>query len=144
MTNLVVRAYPGDGNILLAFDLDPASTEQLAGFAIECQPANGPAYVIPNRLSFQNPVTADTVPAQRVITPSTQAPIQRFSWLDVLRSSQPGDYQYTVTAMYFNPDTAHLKPGAKATVTVTKRDFTTPHLDIGFTRGYLSVQAYDG
>ncbi len=139
---LTVRAYPGDGNILLAFDLDPASTLQLAGFAIECQPAGGPAYIIPNRLSFQSPVTASTTPAQRVYTPSTQAPIQRFSWLDVLRSAEPGDYTYTVTVIYFDPDADHLKAGANAMVTVSKSDFITPKLKIGFTRGYLSSQAY--
>src|SRR5882724_10260197 len=98
------KAYTGDGTILLAWDLDQSQTKNLAGFAIECQPENGPAYVISNRLNFQTQVTSTIMPAQRVYTPSMQAPIQRFNWLDVLRSSQPGNFQYTVTTMYFDPD----------------------------------------
>ncbi len=101
-SGLTLYAYPGDANILLAWDLDEHQTVNLAGFAIECKPPKGPAYVVTNRLSFKTNFTSDTTAAQRVWTPSTEAPVQRFSWLDYLKSDDPGDYTYKVTAMYFD------------------------------------------
>src|SRR4051794_40157335 len=109
---LTLRAYPGDSNILLAWDLDPAETKNLAGFAIERTPPDGPVYTVTNRLSFKTNFTSDTTPAQRVWNPSTEAPIQRFSWVDYLKEAEYGEYKYTVTAMYF--ETPPLPAGRQA------------------------------
>jgi phosphatidylserine/phosphatidylglycerophosphate/cardiolipin synthase-like enzyme len=139
---LTVRAYAGDGNVLLAWDIDPKLTANLAGFAIECKPGDGLSYIVPNRLSFKTSFTAETTAAQRQWTPSTEAPIQRFSWLDYLKSDSPEPYAYTVTAMHMAPDAAHLRAGEKASVTVSKDQWPFKNLLMGFTRGYLSSQAY--
>ena len=79
---LSVKAYKGDGTVLLAFDLDERLTERLAGFAVKCAPPSGNPYFLTNRLNFKNKVTTETTPAKRVFTPTNIAPFQTFRWTD--------------------------------------------------------------
>ena len=136
-----IKAYPGDGTVLLTFDLDPTLTQNLAGFAIHCTPPQGQPYTLSNRLNFATPVTAATTPQQRLFTPSDQAPFQKFRWVDAPTPVLPGAYQYSVTAMYFQAGTG-LKAGAIATVSVEILPQQLTHFELGFTRGDLSSQAY--
>ncbi|CAF1516960.1 unnamed protein product, partial [Didymodactylos carnosus] len=140
---LTLKAYVGDGSILLVYNLDSTLTRNLAGFAIQCTPSSGQPYIIQNRINFRTNYTSHTTAVQRVWTPSTIAPIQKFSWLDILKSIDPVSYSYQVTALYFvDENTSDVKPGAKAVVTVQKNSLSFENLKIGFTRGYLSSQAY--
>src|SRR6266567_2477852 len=77
---LTLKAFRGDGGVLLAFDLDQHLTANLAGFAVQCTPPNGPAAYLLNRLSFDTPITAATTPQARQWTPSNLAPFQKFRW----------------------------------------------------------------
>jgi hypothetical protein len=138
---LSVKAYKGDGAVLLAFDLDEHLTERLAGFAVKCVPPSGKPYFLNNRLNFKNKVTTDTTPAKRVFTPTNIAPFQTFRWTDFPPLDKPGKYHYEVSAMYFkNKDS--LKTGPTASVSAEVGPFHDGHSEIGFTRGYLSSQAY--
>ena len=50
-----LKAYRGDAKTLLAFNLDKASTKNLAGFTIQCQPQGQDAYYLHNQLQFKTP-----------------------------------------------------------------------------------------
>jgi hypothetical protein len=87
---LTLKAYRGDGGVLVAFDLDQHLTSNLAGFALQCTPPNGPAAYLLNRLSFDIPITAATTPQERQWTPSNLAPFQKFRWMHFPADLAPG------------------------------------------------------
>lgn len=136
------KAYSSDGAVLLTFDLEETLTLNLAGFAIQYFPPEGDPVYIPNRLNFTSGMTRTTTPEQRAWTPSDQAPIQKFRWVDFPPDALTGQYRYEITAMYFDTN-GGLKTGPAATVYanlspgMAKKDF-----EFGFTRGYASSQAY--
>ena len=80
---LTLRAYAGDGDVLLAYSLDRSQLEKnrLAGFAIQCTPPAGHPYFLLNRLSFGQAVSNTTTPQQRTWTSSNDAPFQKFHWV---------------------------------------------------------------
>jgi hypothetical protein len=125
---------------MLAFDLDQQLTSGLAGFAIKCTPPSGNPYYIPNRLSFSTPITTKTTPEQRKWTPSSQAPIQKFRWIDFPNDAGSGTFTYEVTPMYFDGNA--LRAGPVESVQAKFGALQTGNPDIGFTRGYISSQGY--
>ena len=136
-----ITAHRGDGMVLLAFNLDDKLTADLAGFAVKRTPPSGPAEFLLNRLSFVDKITAATTPGQRMWTASDQAPFQKFRWIDFPADTMPGTYRYAVTAMYFAD--SDLKPGPSAEVEVPGiQQDAFAAFKLGFTRGYLSSQAY--
>ncbi len=142
---LTLKAFRGDGGVLLGFDLDQHLTTNLAGFAVQCTPPDGQAAYLLNRLSFDTPITATTTPQQRTWTPSNLAPFQKFRWMHFPTDVVPGTYSYTVTSMYFGPaGSTQLTPGVSATISLeffpSQPQFQ--HFEMGFTRGDLSSQAY--
>jgi phosphatidylserine/phosphatidylglycerophosphate/cardiolipin synthase-like enzyme len=138
---LSVKAYRGDGAVMLAFNLDDKLTPDLAGFAIKCTPPDGPSFYVPNRLNFTTALTGQTTPDQRAWTPSNLAPLQKFRWVDFPPDIMPGIYQFEVSAMYFNQGDG-LKTGPTIAVSVELMPAATGLFDFGFTRGYASSQAY--
>ncbi len=139
---ITATAYRGDGMVLLAFDLDQTLTKDLAGFAVQRKPPGGqPTYLL-NRLNFSTPITSKTTPEQRTFTPTNEAPFQKFRWIDFPPDVVPGPYIYSVSAMYFQAGRG-LRVGP--TVDVSIPDLAGPafpNYALGFTRGYLSSQAY--
>jgi hypothetical protein len=135
-------AYPGDGAILLAFDLDESRQTDLAGFAVEYTDPDGQTFPVLNRLNFAQAITSATTLQQRRYTPTSAAPLQKFHWVHFPPDVKPGTFTYKATAMLFRPgsETA-LAAGASAEVEVTLMSGPTPLL-LGFTRGYVSSQAY--
>lgn len=140
---LSVKAYGGDGAVMLAFNLDEHLTQDLAGFAIQCTPPDGPSFYVPNRLNFSTAVTAATTPEQHIWTPSNEAPLQKFRWVEFPPDLMPGFYQFEVSAMYFSQG-GGLKTGPTVAVSVELMPAATGSFDFGFTRGYASSQAYAG
>src|SRR5215471_15736924 len=140
---LTFAAYPGDGAVLLAFDLDPGMQQDLAGFAVEYTDPDGHTFPVLNRLSFAQQVTSATTPAQRVWTPTIQAPLQKFHWVHFPPDVKPGTFTYTATAMLFQPgsETA-LTAGPSAEIGVELMPSQPGPFQLGFTRGYISSQAY--
>ncbi len=135
--------HRGDGAALLAFDVDKELAPDLAGFAIECKPPRGEPYMLLNRLSFAQEITAATKPSEREWTPSDEAPIQKFHWVHYPKDVPPGKFTYRATAMLFRDgEETALKKGPSAQRTLELRDEGYGELEIGFTRGYLSSQAY--
>lgn len=138
---LTLKAYRGDRAVMLAFDLDPHLTDNFAGFAVTRTDPGGKVEPLLNRLNFDKPLTQHSTVEDRVWTGSDQAPFQKYRWVDFPQQPIPGDYSYEATAMYFQDD-GTLKPGAKTSVVlnIIPADFT--RFEMGFTRGYLSSQAY--
>ncbi|HLJ89322.1 MAG TPA: phospholipase D-like domain-containing protein [Candidatus Angelobacter sp.] len=141
--SLKVNSYVSDGSVLLAFDMEQP-TDDFAGFAIQCHPKGSDPYYLPNRLSFTHPIDKDTEPENRPWVTSDKAPFQKFYWMhfppqiDTIK-----EYEYEITAMHFQSSFG-LKKGEQARVEVNFGEFATKFHNFtpGFTRGYLSSQAY--
>jgi phosphatidylserine/phosphatidylglycerophosphate/cardiolipin synthase-like enzyme len=136
-------AHRGDGAALLVFDVDEDLAPDLAGFAVECEPPGAAAYPILNRLSFERPVTAETTPSERRWTPTSEAPLQRFHWIHYPKDVPAGTFTYKATAMLFaSGSETDLEAGPSAECSFELRDTGYGNFRLGFTRGYLSSQAY--
>src|SRR6266567_3468755 len=136
-------AYAGDGAVLLAFDLDESRQADLAGFAVEYTDPDGKTFPVLNRLSFAQAITKATTPEQRQFTPTSEAPLQKFHWVHFPPDVKPGTFTYKATAMLFQPgsETA-LTAGPSAEVEVALMPAAPAPFLLGFTRGYVSSQAY--
>ena len=140
---LTLKAYRGDGCALLAFDVDPRYVDDLAGFAVEYDSPDGKTFPLFNRLRFDGHVTAETQPHQRRWTPTWRAPLQRFHWVHFPFDVPAGEFRYRATAMLFKPGAEKaIEAGPTAEVALELLDEGHARFDIGFTRGYLSSQAY--
>ncbi|HEX8492239.1 MAG TPA: hypothetical protein VF658_05310 [Pyrinomonadaceae bacterium] len=138
---LTVKAYRGDGSAMLAFDLDEKHCDNLAGFSIKRPAPDGKSCYLTNHLSFTNAVTSDTHIEELGGEPSNEAPFQKFHRIDVVEDVQDGQYKYDVTAMYYDKATK-LKAGPSVNVSVEILPTRFGNFEYGFTRGYLSSQAY--
>lgn len=139
---LTVQAFVGDGCTLLAFDLKEAATENLAGFAIKRTGPDGKSQYIPNLLSFKKPLKSGSDDTQQASNTTDRSPIQKFRWIDFPSGVNSGVFVYQVEARYFDPDENHLKVGDVVEVSVTLGSREGTNLHVGFTRGYMSSQAY--
>jgi len=138
---LTAKAYRGDGAVMLAFDLDEHLTQDLAGFAVKVTPPKGKPYFLPNRLNFTQGIHSTTKPGQRVWTTSDQAPFQKFRWVHFPPDDAEASYTYTVQAMYFQKSDS-LKQGPSVDIGLDVGYFHSGNMEMGFTRGYMSSQAY--
>ncbi|HEV7843729.1 MAG TPA: phospholipase D-like domain-containing protein [Pyrinomonadaceae bacterium] len=138
---LTVKGYRGDGSAMLAFDIDEKLCQDLAGFSIKRTAPDGKSCYLPNFLSFTSGVHADTKTEDLGGHPSNEAPFQKFRWVDVVEDVQDGKYNYEVTAMYF-ADGGKLKAGPAVKVSIEIMPTRFGNFEYGFTRGYLSSQAY--
>lgn len=139
---LTVKAYRGSGAAMLAFDLDERHVKDLAGFAIRRARPKQEAEYLPNRISFEEGAHAETPGEKMTAThPSNEAPFQKFRWIDIPPEIVPGEFKYEVTAMHFGPK-GKLVEGQTADVSIEIEPRKTGRFDFGFTRGYLSSQAY--
>jgi phosphatidylserine/phosphatidylglycerophosphate/cardiolipin synthase-like enzyme len=144
-----VRAHVGDAKTLLAFNIDKAGANNLAGFTIFCKPQKGDGYFLLNTLQFAQPGQHAQVPAEPA-NASVNAPFQKFRWLHVLGQAHQGltpfygPYDYTATPRYFDDHGVLLPMDDKrsATVKVDVRPFTKGKVALGFTRGFTQSQAF--
>lgn len=148
--SLSVKAYQGDAKTLLAFDMDKANLDNLAGFTIACKPGSHPEYYLYNKLQFAIP--ADH--AQNKKEPaysSINAPIQKFRWLHVPGAFHQGNkvfygtYKYTVTPRYFdaNGKLEIIDTKKSLEIRIPVKPFVKGNLSLGFTRGFVQSQAFE-
>lgn len=144
-----VYAYKGDAMTLLAFDLKKSLTKNFAGFTIHVI-ADGRHFYLYNRLSFKDKIQLHKEPADEFERLSSEfSPIQKFRWVHVpstihyVENPYFGDYTYEVTPRYVEDDVL-LEPDSNLTVRVTidVSPFRDGDLQLGFTRGFVSSQAY--
>jgi hypothetical protein len=136
-------AYAGDGAVLLAFDLDETRQEDLAGFAVEYTDPDGRTFPVVNRLNFGQALTNKTKLVERRYTPTDEAPLQKFHWVHFPPDVKPGTFTYKATAMLFKPGSeTDLTAGPSAEAGVALMPAGPSPFQLGFTRGYVSSQAY--
>ncbi|NMC07526.1 MAG: phospholipase, partial [Candidatus Lokiarchaeota archaeon] len=144
---LTAISYIGDGAVLLAFDVDRKKIDinRLAGFSILCQtPKAGPyptnRYFLRNKMGFA--AAASTGDKENQDLGSDKAPFQSFHWIHV-PGAGPGKYRYTIFARYFAQGVgADLEWGPQVTLKVDLRYRRFDKIEVGFTRGYVSAQAF--
>ena len=136
-----LKLHRGDGMLLLAMNWKSGTPpEDFVGFAIEYQEPNGDRfYPLKNRLSF-SPATGDATPNQL----STRlSPIQKFRWVHFPRNAElPGPFTYRVTPVFMD-STDTLSYGEAQEAALELRRETYPgELNVAFTRGFVSSQAF--
>ena len=132
---LAVKAYTGDCCVMLAFNLEETERARLAGFAVRRRPVGGAWTELQNRLSFSTDYTSATTAAQRKWFPTSEAPYQKFWWVDFPPENDSSNYEYEVTVMRFvEPHSAKLKPDQKLTVTASCKPFKQGNFQLAFTR----------
>lgn len=139
---LHVTARRGDGCVLLAFNFEQAPPADFMGFAIACTPPGGGEAWLRNRLAFDTQVHGETTPQERhdLARPSLEAPFQKFRWVDFSSASEPGLYTYRVRALRGAP--GDLRTLAEVAVALELGPYARAGLEVGFTRSFLSSQAY--
>jgi phosphatidylserine/phosphatidylglycerophosphate/cardiolipin synthase-like enzyme len=135
-----MKLWRGERMCLLGFDVDDPEGD-FVGFAIECKGPGETGFTpLDNRLAFAYPSNAG-VTGDRLF-PSLEAPFQKFRWLHFPRDVKKGIYTYRATKMHMKTD-GKLKPGTSITLAISL-DPVTYHrfVDLGFTRGFASSQAF--
>jgi hypothetical protein len=138
--------YPGSNKVLLAMSLDQAKLQdtrgKFAGFAI-WRTSNGKTLILNNRLSFTAGVSNETTAKTHVWTPTDQAPLQKFRWVDVPPDGFNGPLTYRVQLRYFDSDGgSSTHAGAELSLTVNPALPAHANFQPAFTRGFVASQAY--
>jgi hypothetical protein len=136
-----LKLHRGDGMLLLAMNWKGGQPpSDFVGFAIEYQePGGNQFYPLNNRLLF-NPPTGAEPPAQY----STRlAPVQKFRWVHFPRNAGlGGPFTYRVTPVFMD-STGTLSYGeAQEAALELRRDTYPGELNVAFTRGFISSQAF--
>jgi hypothetical protein len=136
-----LKVHRGDGMALLAMDWRNGQPPQdFVGFSIEYRPPGSATFFpLTNRLSFPTP------PANAIGSPlsSLFAPIQKFRWVHFPFDPElPGEYLYRVRPAFMDP-ARNISWGDSQEVGLELRRETYPGLlNIAFTRGFVSSQAF--
>jgi len=147
---LSLRVYKGDAMTLLAFDLDEEKLENFIGFTIHVNAKNLDHYLL-NRLSLPPDILAKNhIKNDSEKLSSLYSPFQKFNWVHVpstdhnINTPYFGDYTYTVSARYLTPDgiLQPISPQLTVELTIDVSPFQTDGTRIGFTRGFMSSEAY--
>jgi hypothetical protein len=136
-----LKLHRGDGMLLLAMNWKGGTPpEDFVGFAIEYQEPGGDRfYPLKNRLSF-SPATGDVIPNQL----STRlSPIQKFRWVHFPRNAElPGPFTYRVTPVFMDSTDTLSYGEAQEAALELRRDTYPGELNVAFTRGFVSSQAF--
>ena len=140
--SLTVKLWRGERMCLIGMDVaDPE--DDFVGFSIEVKrPGASDFMPLRNRLAFSYPDKQPSGSGAKQF-PSLQAPFQAFRWVHFPQQPQPGIYTYRVTKQHMKTDEV-CTPGDSATATISLDDqLYSGFLNLGFTRGYLSSQAFN-
>jgi len=143
-SGFTAKAYSGDRCVMLAFNLEDHLTGRLAGFAISrrAQGAAEPVW-LGNRLGFEGDYTAPSSSQKGKFFASDTNPFQKFWWVDFPPEDSFGLYDYEVTVMRFTNDhSRELAPDQKVRLSIEVGPFKSGSVEVAFTRGFLSSQAY--
>ncbi len=136
-----LKLHRGDGMTLIAMNWKEGKPPlDFVGFAIEYKEPNGDKfYVLNNRLCFRD--------AGSKVNPNIKttrlSPIQKFRWVHFPRNAElPGEFVYRVTPVFMN-DADELSYGDAQEAAIELRRETYPGLlNVAFTRGFVSSQAF--
>jgi phosphatidylserine/phosphatidylglycerophosphate/cardiolipin synthase-like enzyme len=140
---LSAKLWRGERMCLVGMDVE-APEDDFVGFAIESQsPGNSQFVPLRNRLNFSyNKPLKDAVNGYRNYL-STEAPFQKFRWVDFPFDPKDGKYVYRITKKHM-PKDGVLTSGTSVTLDISLDPTTYDEfLDVGFARNYASSQAYN-
>lgn len=136
-----LKVYRGDGMVLLAMNWKKGRPPRdFVGFSIEYKEPDGDRYyALKNRLSFLN---QDGTVCE-VAKSSLLSPFQMFRWVHFPRNADKnGAFVYVVKPVFMNYYD-ELSYGEEQRVEVVLHRETYPDcLDVAFTRGFISSQAF--
>jgi phosphatidylserine/phosphatidylglycerophosphate/cardiolipin synthase-like enzyme len=136
-----LKVHRGDGMALLAMNWRKGKPPRsFVGFAIEFrEPGDDKFWAVRNRIGFPGQRKKFSDPTIE----STKAPIQKFRWVHFPKNAEkPGAFTYRVTAMFMDAEGA-LSRGEEQTASIAlMRETIRGKLNVGFTRGYVSSQAF--
>ena len=136
-----LKIHRGDGMALVAMNWkDGKPPKDFVGFAIEYKEPKGiKFFALKNRLSF--PGDEGAVNPNKLST--RLSPIQKFRWIHFPRNAElAGEFHYKVTPVFMNDDD-ELSYGEPQTAAIELRRETYPdQLNVTFTRGFVSSQAF--
>jgi hypothetical protein len=137
-SGFTLKLFRGERMSLLGFDVDDPE-DDLVGFAIECsEPGENGFHPLKNRLTFDS---AANVTGARKFS-SLESPFQKFRWVHFPHDPKNGTYTYRVTKMHM-PSDNKLKKGTSIELGISLDPVTYEgFLDVGFTRGFASSQAF--
>ncbi len=136
-----LRLHRGDGMCLVAMNWKRGKPpKDFVGFAIEYKEPNGDKFfALKNRVAF--PGSDGAVNPNRLST--RLSPIQKFRWVHFPRNAElSGEFVYKVTPVFMN-DSDELSYGEPQVAAIELRRETYPGLlNVTFTRGFVSSQAF--
>lgn len=136
-----LKLHRGDGMVLVAMNWrDGEPPEDFVGFAIEHkEPKSDRFRSVRNRLAFSMPDGA----VNPTTLSSRLSPIQKFRWVHFpFNAELPGKFVYKVTPVFMD-DSDVLSYGEPQQAAIELRRETHPgQLNVTFTRGFVSSQAF--
>ena len=136
-----LKLHRGDGMSLLAMNWKTAKPPvDFVGFAIEYQEPDGDRFfALKNRVAF--PSSEGDVNPNKMST--RLSPIQKFRWVHFPRyAEKPGEFTYRVTPVFMNKFDELSYGEAQEAGIVLARETYPGKLNVTFTRGFVSSQAF--
>lgn len=136
-----LKLHRGDGMTLLAMNWKAANPPRdFVGFALEYKEPDGDRFwAIKNRINFPNP--DGTVNKDR--TSSRLSPIQKFRWVHFpVNAEKEGPFTYRVTPVFMSASGELSYGEAQEAGIVLARETYPGELNVTFTRGFVSSQAF--
>ena len=136
-----LKLHRGDGMALLGMNWKKGKPPKgFVGFAIEHRPPDSDRFfALKNRITF--PGVDGAVNPERLSTMSS--PIQKFRWVHFPRNANlDGEFVYRVTPMFMNDDDTLSQGDPQEAAIELRRDTFPGQLNVTFTRGFVSSQAF--
>lgn len=136
-----LRVHRGDGMALLAMNWKVGRPpDDFVGFAIEYREPGGTRFFsLKNRLSFAG--AGGKVSGIQLST--MLSPIQKFRWVHFPRNAEmDGPFQYRVTPVFMNERDELSYGVAQEASIVLARETVPSALNVAYTRGFVSSQAF--
>jgi hypothetical protein len=136
-----LKLHRGDGMVLLAMNWKAAKPPlDFVGFALEYKEPDGDRFwAIKNRINFPNP--DGSVNKER--TSSRLSPIQNFRWVHFpVNANKEGEFTYRVTPVFMSTSGELSYGEAQEAGIVLARETYPGKLNVAFTRGFVSSQAF--
>jgi hypothetical protein len=140
---LSVKLWRGERMVLIGMDVDNPEPD-FVGFSIEEQSPESNAFLpLRNRLNFSYGDQSASMAVDGFRNfPSTDAPFQKFRWIQFPFDPKVGTYTYRVTKKHMKSD-GSLVSGTSVTLDITLDIVVYDNfLDVGFARNFASSQAY--
>lgn len=136
-----LKLHRGDGMTLLAMNWKVSKPPRdFVGFALEYKEPEGDRFwSIKNRINFPNPDGS----VNKEGTSSRLSPIQKFRWVHFpLNADKKGEFTYRVTPVFMSASGELSYGEAQEAGIVLARETFPGKLNIGYTRGFVSSQAF--